>query len=133
MALLYRVLYFAAASEHALLVLLQDLIALVLQLLDPFQLWLLQALLGRPFLLEPLQPADLHLVEIVLLAEDLKLPLHLHYQLVLQLAQFALQLAPLLLVPAAESIPLLLGMLLHQAVHSVLLPHLQLAQLLPEI
>lgn len=78
LALLNSVFDFAAPSEHALLVLLKNLIALILQLLDSLQLRFLQALFRCPFLLQPLQPANLHLMKIVLLAEYLKLPLHLH-------------------------------------------------------
>lgn len=72
-------------------------------------------------------------MKIVLLAKDLELSLHLHYQFVLELTQFALKLASLFFMLSAECISLLFGMFLHQAIHSILLSHLQLTQLLSEI
>lgn len=72
-------------------------------------------------------------MEVVLFAEHIELLLHLDHQLILQLLQLHLQLAPLLLVLPPQGIPLRLSVLLHQFVHSLLLTHLQLAQLFAKV
>lgn len=114
----------SAIAEYALLVLFQNLVPLVFEFFDAFELWLFEAALVGPFLLQALQPSDLDFVQIVLFSKDVELLLHLDGQLVLQLLQLYLQLPPFLLVPPSQIGPLLLRVLLHQTVHSLLLAHL---------
>lgn len=120
-------------AEHTLLILLQYLIPLVLHLLGPGQFRLRGALLVGPFLLEALQPANFHLVQVVLLSEHLELALHLDDQFVLQGRQFDLQLSPLPLMLGSEIVSELFGVLLHEFVDAFLLADFQFAELFSEI
>ena len=132
--LIDRIFKFGSAiAKYTLFVLLQYLISLVFELLDTLELRFFETTLVGPFLLQALQPSNLNFMQIVLLAKNLELLLHLHYQLIFELFQLYLQLPSLLLVFPSQVGPLLLRVLLHQPVHPLFLTHLQLTQLLSEI
>ena len=123
----------SAIAKYTLFVLLQYLISLVFELLDTLELRFFETPLVGPFLLQALQSSNLNFMQIVLLAKNVELLLHLHYQFIFELFQLYLQLTSLLLVLSSQIDPLLLRMLLHQPVHPLFLTHFQFTKLLSKI